>query len=65
LHLRSRFKDRAGLHFGNFGKRDPKTATAMTQHRIEFVQLMHAARNLFHGNPKLIREFVLLRVIGG
>ena len=37
----------------------------MTQHRIKFVQLMHAARNLFHGNPKLVRQFVLLRVIGG
>src|SRR5262249_60464408 len=65
LHLRSCFKDRAGLHFGNLGKRDPKPATAMTQHRIEFVQLMHAARNLFDGYSELIREFILLRVIGG
>ena len=65
LHLRSRFKDRASLHFGDLGERDPKTATAMTQHWIKFVQLMHAARNLFHGNPKLVRQFVLLRVIGG
>ena len=64
LHLRSGFKDRAGLHFGNLGERDPEPAPAMTEHWIEFVQLMHAARNLFHGNPELIREFILLRVIG-
>ena len=37
----------------------------MTQHWIEFVQLMHAARNLFHRNPELIREFILLCMIGG
>ena len=65
LHLGSRFKNRASLHFGNLGKRDPKTATAMTEHRIEFVQLMHAARNLFHRDAELIRQFILLRVIGG
>src|SRR5437762_8283865 len=43
-------------HFGNLGKRDPKTATAMTQHRIKFVQLMHAARNLFNWHAKFGRQ---------
>ena len=37
----------------------------MTEHRIEFVQFVHTARNLFDGNAELIRQFVLLRVIGG
>ena len=35
----------------------------MTQHRIEFVQLMHAARNLFDRNAEFVGQLILLSVI--
>ena len=42
LHFGRRFKYGAGLHFRNLGINDPEPATAMTKHRIKFVQLVHA-----------------------
>src|SRR5438046_3302880 len=63
LYFRGGFKDCARLHLGNFRKSDAEAATAMTKHRIEFVQLVNTARNVFHSYADLVREFVLLRVI--
>src|SRR5438552_8959904 len=57
------FEDCACLHSGNLGKRDSEPATAMTQHRIELMQLMHALRDLIYGNAKLVRQFTLLGMI--
>src|SRR5438477_10314371 len=63
LYFCGGFKDCARLHLGNFRKGDPEPATAMTEHRIEFVQLVNTARNVFYSYADLVREFVLLRVI--
>ena len=45
------FKDRPDLHFVDFGERDPKAATAMPQHRVEFVQFGGAALQRIDANP--------------
>ena len=37
LYFGCGFKDRACLHFGNFGINDTETAASMTEHRIKFV----------------------------
>ena len=47
------------------GKRDPEPAAAMAEHWIELVQLMNAMGNLVNRYAELVRQFVLLRVIGG
>ena len=63
LYFGGGFKDCARLHLGNFRKRDPEPATAMTEHRIEFVQLVNTPRDLFDRYAEFVRQFVLLRVI--
>ena len=63
LHRGGGFKHRPGLHFGNFGKRNPKPATAMSEHRIEFMQLVHPPRNVFDSYAELVRQFILLGMI--
>ncbi len=63
LHLGSGFKNCARLHLGNLRKRNAEPATAMAEHRIEFVQLVDAPRDLFDRHAQLVGQFVLLRVI--
>ena len=63
LYFCGGFKDCARLHLGNFRKGDPEPATAMPEHRIEFVQLVNTARDLFNGHAEFVCQFVLLRVI--
>ena len=57
------FEDCARLHLGNFRKRDPEPATAMTEHRIELVQLVNTPRDLLNRHTKLVRQLALLRGI--
>ena len=59
------FEDCARLHFGNFRECNPEPATAMTKHRIKFVQLTNAPRDVFHGDAEFVCQLTLLRVIGG
>ena len=41
-HLHGRFEDGASLHLGDLGIGDAEAAAAMTQHRVELVQLFHS-----------------------
>jgi hypothetical protein len=43
LHLGSGFKDGTGLHLGDFGEGDAETTAAVTEHRVELVQLVYPA----------------------
>ena len=63
MHFRGGFKNCACLHFGNFGINDAEPATTMTEHRIEFVQLVHAPGDLISGHAKFVCQFALLCVI--
>ena len=47
LHFGGRFENRAGLHLRDFREGDAETATAMAEHRILLVQLVHAALQCF------------------
>ena len=43
-HGHGRFEDGAGLHLGDLGIGDSQTTAAMSEHGIEFVQLLHPAQ---------------------
>ena len=55
-----RLKDGAGLHLGDLRIRNAQAAAAVPQHRVELVQLLHAVRQLLHGDAHLLRQFLLL-----
>ena len=61
LHLCGSFKNCARLHLGNLRINDAEPATAMAEHRIEFVQLVDTPRDFFRRHAELVGEFVLLR----
>ena len=65
MHFRGGFKNCARLHFGNLRINNAEAATAMTQHRIEFMQLVNTARDLFNVDAQFVGQFVLLRVVVG
>ena len=60
LHRGGGFKNSARLHLGNFWINNPKPAAAVAEHRIELVQLAHAADDVFHRHADLSREIELL-----
>jgi hypothetical protein len=49
-HLDGSLEDGARLHLIDFGIGDPQTAATMTEHRVEFVQLIDALQ-LFDETP--------------
>ena len=51
-----RFEDGARLHLGDLGIGDAEAAAAMTEHRIEFVQLLDALRDLLRADADLLRR---------
>ena len=51
LTIDRRFDDRAHLHLENFRIRDAQTATAMAEHGVRFVQLLHASLNCLTRRP--------------
>ncbi len=70
-HLDGGFEDRARLHFGDLGIGDAQTASAMTQHGIEFVQLFDAMQQfgqrllqILHRDLVALRHFLLRFDIG-
>src|SRR5580692_5793511 len=44
LHLYGSFENGAGLHFGDLGIGHAETASAMAQHRVEFVKILHTTQ---------------------
>src|SRR4029077_14696651 len=63
LHLRCRFENRVRLHFSYFRKRDSKTATAMAEHRILFMQFVDTPGDLLLADTDFLRQRALGSVI--
>ena len=57
------FDDGANLHLENLGIGDRQTATAVTEHRIGFMQLRDAALDLLEAEAHLLRQLALLLVV--
>ena len=55
-----RFKNRAGLHFGNFGIGYTQADTAVPHHRVDFVQPGGAFFKYSHCNAQCFGQFRLL-----
>ena len=60
-HLAGGFEDRARLHLVDFGIGNPQAASAMAEHRIEFVQLACPAAQMVDTQPARFRQ---LRELG-
>ena len=54
------FKDSAGLHLGDLGVGDAKTATAVTQHWVELMQRFDAMSDLLDSDSKFFSQILLL-----
>ena len=52
------FKDGARLHHGYLRIHNAESATAMSQHRVKFVQLLHALTQFLRGDTETFREFI-------
>src|SRR5205823_3902844 len=63
LHLRGGLKNGARLHFRNLRVNNAEAATAMAEHRVKFVQLVHPTGNVLYRHAEFVRKFVLLGVI--
>ena len=58
-NIRSGFEDRTRLHFRDLRICDAETAAAMSEHRIELVQGLHASGDFFNRDAHLLGKFCL------
>src|SRR5207237_6065293 len=63
LNVSCSFEDSACLHLRNLGVNNPKPATSMSKHRIEFVQFIHPSSNNFDCHAQFFCQLVLLGVV--
>src|SRR5438067_861127 len=58
-------EDGARLHLGDFRVSDAEPATAVPEHRVEFVELFYAMRERFGADPDFLAERCLrFRIVG-
>src|SRR5205823_164320 len=58
-NISGRFENRARLHLGDLRVSNAEPATAMAEHRIEFVQLRDPLRNLLGADADFLRQICL------
>ena len=63
LHLSCGLEDGADLHLGDLRIADAEAAPAVSKHRVELVQVVHAFRDFVGADAELVGQSVLLRVV--